>query len=69
VWVFEHPYHAVLDATGYFRLDSVPVGTFHLGMWSPADGSSPAQVREIRVSPGAVDTVSLRLEAVAASEE
>lgn len=69
VWVFEHPYHAVLDAAGNFRLDSVPVGTFHLGMWSPAAGSLPAQVQELRVSSGGVDTVSMRLEAVAVPRE
>jgi hypothetical protein len=57
VWVFEHPYHALLDPDGNFRLDSVPAGTFHLGVWSPEAGPKPAWVDTIHLARGTIDTV------------
>lgn len=30
IWVFEHPYYAVTDAAGRFRIRSIPAGTYKL---------------------------------------
>jgi hypothetical protein len=46
VGVFDHPYFAVTDASGAFRIDKVPSGNFTLVAWQERFGeiSSPLQI-------------------------
>jgi len=48
VVVAEHPFYAVTDATGAFRLPNVPPGKYKLRMWQEALGSA---VRDVVVGP------------------
>jgi hypothetical protein len=61
IWVFEHPYHALLDSAGMFRLDQVPEGTFHLGVWLEAHGVAPLTTLEVHVQNGQVDSLREQL--------
>ena len=61
VWVFSHPYHALLDTAGNFSLDQVPPGTFHLGVWTNPVSPRPAWIQEVQVEGGTMDTVTLNL--------
>ena len=47
ILVFAHPYFAVTDAEGRYRIDGVPPGSYTLAVWN--DGSVRAR-RELRVS-------------------
>ena len=40
VWAFDHPYFAVTDATGVFRIPDAPVGTWRLVIWHEEYGYS-----------------------------
>jgi plastocyanin len=48
VGVFDHPYFAVTDASGAFRIDKVPPGNFTLVAWQERFGeiSSPLQITD-----------------------
>ena len=35
--VDDHPYHAVTDARGNFRIEGVPPGTYTLELWHPME--------------------------------
>ena len=50
-WIhaFPHPYFAVTDAKGAFRIEEVPAGAYRLRAWHEALGT---QVVEVSVSPG-----------------
>jgi plastocyanin len=48
VVVAEHPFYAVTDATGGFRIANVPPGRYKLRMWQEALG---ATTRDIEVGP------------------
>ena len=48
VVVAEHPFYAVTDATGAFRLPNVPPGKYRLRMWQEALGSA---TRDVVVGP------------------
>ena len=56
--VFGHPYFAVTEATGAFRLDSVPPGKYHLVAWHER-GASRIE-REVEVKGG--DVAALQIE-------
>ena len=42
--VFDHPYYAVTQPDGSFRMDSVPPGTYTLVAWHERTGRSEQQV-------------------------
>ena len=44
VAVFNHPFHAVTDADGRYRLDHVPPGTYNVIAWNEGVSSDPAPV-------------------------
>jgi hypothetical protein len=50
----EHPYAAIVDEHGNFRIDDVPPGTYSLSAWHPKLGKRKATVT---VSPGGVASV------------
>lgn len=56
VAAFDHPYHAVADADGTFRIDSLPPGTYTIKMWR-AGMPEPARQRVV-VSSGGVGQVN-----------
>jgi len=41
VWVVDHPYYAVTDAKGAFRLEDVPPGRYTLRFWHPGWTATP----------------------------
>ena len=49
VYVLEHPYHAVTDKKGRFRIGQVPAGEYRLTAWHPTVGR---QTIEIQVEKG-----------------
>lgn len=51
-----HPFHAVTDATGAFRIESVPVGDYVLEVWHERLGLREA---EVRVEEGVTSSVSI----------
>lgn len=56
--VMEHPYYAVTDERGAFRLAEVPPGEYHLALWHETLGESS---RKIAVRPGEETEVTFRL--------
>ena len=50
ILVFAHPYFAVSDAEGRYRIDGVPAGTYTLALWN--DGAVRAR-HEVRVAADA----------------
>jgi hypothetical protein len=59
--VDDHPFHAVSDATGSFRIENIPAGTYHLEAWHEKLGLQNKTVRiearkteriEMEYSPG-----------------
>jgi plastocyanin len=65
LFVAEHPYHAVTDADGRFRLDGVPPGVWSLHVWHELLGSAE---RQVRLKAGEVQEVQFNLRAVAEEE-
>jgi hypothetical protein len=58
--VFESPYFALTDASGGFRLDSIPPGTYHLRVWHER-GASTIE-REVTVSATGINRVEVKVE-------
>jgi hypothetical protein len=58
--VFESPYFALTDASGGFRLDSIPPGTYHLRVWHER-GTSTIE-REVTVSTTGISRVDVKVE-------
>jgi len=56
VGVVEHPWFAVTDETGAFRIDGVPPGEYEVEVWHEALG---AETRPVTVEPGETADVSL----------
>jgi hypothetical protein len=48
--VFDHPYHAVTDERGVFRIDSLPPGTYTMKVWH--EGMAAAREERVVVAPG-----------------
>jgi hypothetical protein len=57
--VFESPYFALTDASGGFRLDSIPPGTYHLRVWHER-GASTIE-REVTVSATGISRVEVKV--------
>jgi carboxypeptidase family protein len=62
VFVSKHPYHAVSDAVGEFRITDVPPGTYTLGFWHEILGSLE---RPVTVESGKTATVEVVFPAAA----
>ncbi len=62
LFVIEHPYRVVTDASGRFTLDKVPAGTYRIAVWHELLGS---RQREVTVADGQDAMVDFELEAVA----
>lgn len=54
----DHPYYAVSDAGGKFKLTDVPAGTYQLQVWHESLGS---QTKEVAVKSGAEAKVTFEL--------
>ena len=65
LFVADHPYHAVTDASGRFELDQVPPGTYTIAVWHELLGG---REQKVTVAPGQTTTVDLELHAVAPEE-
>lgn len=57
--VFESPYFALTDASGGFRLDSVPPGTYHVRVWHER-GTSTIE-KDVTVSATGISRVDVKL--------
>ena len=57
---FDHPYHAVTNASGAFRIDSLPPGTYTIKMWR--SGMPEPLTQRVVVSAGGVGQVSFGAE-------
>ena len=58
VVVAEHPYYAVTDASGAFRITGVPPGKYRLRMWQEALGE---RTQEVQVgAQGAVSSFEVK---------
>jgi plastocyanin len=44
ILVFGHPFFAMTDADGRYRIDNVPPGTYSVVAWNEGDSSDPRQV-------------------------
>jgi hypothetical protein len=62
VYAFLHPLHATSAATGYYRIDGVPVGKLKVSSTHPKIDSNAET--EITVAPGVVHKVDLVLKNV-----
>lgn len=58
LYVAEHPYHAVTDASGQFVIDQIPPGTYKLRAWHELAGTIE---RDVSVESGKTATVDLTL--------
>jgi plastocyanin len=73
IHVFDHPYHAVTDAEGAFRIEGVPAGTHRVRLWHaglerrgwssgrPVYGDPLTAEAEVEVAPGAEVEIDLTL--------
>lgn len=68
IYVFDHPYYAVTDATGAFTIRDVPAGSYTVEVWhepvSGGSGGSAAGVRstaKVTVRPAATARLDLTL--------
>jgi plastocyanin len=64
LYVSEHPYHAVTDSEGRFRLEDVPPGVWTLRVWHELLGSLD---RQVRLNAGETSTQEITLQAAAES--
>ena len=62
---FDHPYHAVANASGAFRIDSLPPGTYTIKMWRA--GMPEPSTQRVVVTGGGVGQVSFGASAPADS--
>lgn len=62
LFVADHPYHAVTDATGRFTITDVPAGTHHLRIWHELLGSAE---RDVVVPAGGTVALEIPLSATA----
>ncbi|HVN84512.1 MAG TPA: carboxypeptidase regulatory-like domain-containing protein [Candidatus Binatia bacterium] len=62
IYVTEHPYHAVTDETGQFRIEDIPPGTYTLRVWHELLGSVDGQVV---IESGKTAAVDMELQAAA----
>ncbi|HEY3789471.1 MAG TPA: RNA polymerase sigma factor [Urbifossiella sp.] len=61
VWAFDHPYSAVTDAEGKFRIANAPVGTWRLMMWHEEFGYCEGRLHGIpvNITDGPMGTMNL----------
>ena len=60
VAVFDHPYFAVADAAGNFRIDSLPPGTYTVKVWR--EGLKDAVEQRVTVAAGGTGRLDLALQ-------
>jgi plastocyanin len=65
LFVADHPYHAVTDASGAFRIADVPPGTYTLKLWEELLGTKE---QSVTVKPGETTTVQIDLSSQPAEE-
>ncbi len=54
--VDEHPFHAVTDAQGYFRISEIPPGSYTLELWHEKLGTRQVPVH---IEPGTTSRIEL----------
>jgi len=54
ILVFSHPFFSVTDATGHYRIDNVPPGTYELRVWREALKGAPKKVTVVAGKPALV---------------
>ena len=61
-FIVEHPYYAVTDATGAWKLDEVPAGTYDLVAWHEKS-AAPSDAKSVTVAKGGRVTADLTVNA------
>jgi hypothetical protein len=59
--VFDSPYHAMTDAEGRFKIDSLPAGTYRVMAWR--EGMTKPFAQQVQVAAGGEAKVELKLAA------
>lgn len=54
--VDDHPFHAVSDATGAFRIENIPAGTYHLEAWHEKLGP---QKQTVHIKVGKTERIDI----------
>ena len=54
--VDDHPFHAVSNATGSFRIENIPAGTYHLEAWHERLGP---QKKIVRIEAGKTERIEM----------
>jgi plastocyanin len=60
VVVLQNPFFAATDATGRYRIDNVPPGSYSLGVWAPAGKAAAKSLVVDAAKPANVDFVVSR---------
>ncbi len=64
VRVFNHPYFAVTDEDGHYKIENVPAGDFHIVAWQESIGYLDKGLKKgdpVTIKPGAVTTVNFEV--------
>ena len=56
--VFDHPYFAVTERLGNFKIDSLPPGSYKLMIWSPGD-AKPVE-RQVQITAGGQTRIDVK---------
>jgi hypothetical protein len=60
--VLESPYFAITDASGTFRIDSVPPGKYHLVAWHERGRSQVQQEIEVQANAESKAEIKVRVQ-------
>ncbi|MBI3604429.1 MAG: carboxypeptidase regulatory-like domain-containing protein [Nitrospirae bacterium] len=58
LWVFDHPYFAVTDKNGEFKISDIPPGTYKVTIWHEG---VPIKEKEVTIAPGGKTNLSADL--------
>ncbi len=58
IWVFDHPYFAVTDKNGEFKISDIPPGTYKVKIWHQG---SLVKEKEVTITPGGKTNLSADL--------
>ncbi|MBI3725984.1 hypothetical protein HY251_18810 [bacterium] len=60
--VTDHPWYALTDSTGVYKLDAIPPGTYKLFVWHEKLGKAVPAGTPVTIAPGAAATLDVKFE-------